>query len=168
MKSELKKGLVIAALVSVLPLMASAQSVGYGGGGNGPIAGSFGVLVSAPASAGGEVLGASTSTVPTTPTSGPSCSALLTKYMGIGRHNDPAQVTLLQEFLNSQGYSVPVTGFFGPMTEAAVEKFQLAHLTSVLNPWGISAATGYVYKTTLHTINSIACPTLNAPEPTLP
>jgi hypothetical protein len=134
------------------------------GGGNGPIAGSLGT-------SGGAVLGASTTTVPTTitpapsPTVSTSCSALLTSYMRYGKKNDSAQVTLLQQFLKNHGYTVNVTGTFDLATLAAVKAFQKDHLADVLSPWGITDPTGYVYKTTLYEINKIACPTLGATAP---
>ena len=131
-----------------------------GGGGNGPISGSFGASFG-----GGSVLGASTSTVPDTSTL--SCSTpLLTQYMRIGKPNDASQVKLLQTFLNGEvGSHIPVTGFFGIMTDAAVRAFQLKYASEVLSPWGLTQPTGYVYKTTEWKINMINCSTLNAPVP---
>jgi peptidoglycan hydrolase-like protein with peptidoglycan-binding domain len=52
--------------------------------------------------------------------------------------NDKDQTLKLQQFLNKHGFgSLPLTGFFGPLTEAAVKKFQKTFGDDVLNPWGI-------------------------------
>lgn len=59
-------------------------------------------------------------------------------------------VVALQQFLNTKGntgYPVPVTGYFGPRTEAAVKAFQVAQ--------GIPA-TGKVWTRTLAAMNSVS------------
>jgi peptidoglycan hydrolase-like protein with peptidoglycan-binding domain len=93
----------------------------------------------------------------------------------MGGQNDAEEVRRLQEFLNTEiGAGLPVTGFFGPMTEAAVNAFQLKYSEDVLAPWvpyGLPSAqtpTGYVYKTTQTKINNIFCPSLNLSVPPLP
>jgi len=130
------------------------------GGGNGPIAGSLsnGPIV-------GQVLGASTTTLPELPA---GCSALLHTYMRMGRHNDSAEVKLLQQFLNDQlGTNLAINGIFGESTDAAVRKFQKTHEPQILTPWGIDYATGYVYKTTQRWINLTECSSLDIPMPEL-
>lgn len=58
-------------------------------------------------------------------------------------------VSLLQDFLAAQGYfKVEATGYFGPITQAAVESFQAAN--------GIPT-TGYVGPLTRAAIRSISC-----------
>jgi hypothetical protein len=113
------------------------------------------------------VLGAATSTE--------ACSPILTSYLRIGHSNPSSQVLILQAFLNKElGLSLPVTGFFGPMTEKAVEAFQAKYFSDVLAPWvphGLASdhtTTGYVYKTTMRKINLVACSTLDIPAPSLP
>ncbi len=132
---------------------------GGGGGGNGPIAGSLpaGQVLGAFASSNGQVLGES------------ACSAvLLTDFMRRGKKNDPEQVKLLQEFLNKEmGLNLPVTGFFGPLTENAVKSFQIKYAADILTPWNLSEPTGFVYLTTLRKINQIHCEALNIPMPEL-
>ncbi len=113
----------------------------------------------------GEVLGAAT------------CAPLLTQYLHINWNNDPAEVTKLQEFLNSHMLSgLPVTGFFGPMTFAAVEAFQTKYGNDILSPWvgipasgitSVSTPTGFVYQTTRWQINNIWCPGSEAYPDTL-
>lgn len=49
-----------------------------------------------------------------------------TEFMNVGSQD--AQVTALQRRLTADGfYSGPITGFYGSLTQAAVEKFQSAH-----------------------------------------
>ena len=109
------------------------------------------------ASTDGQVLGASACSVP-----------LLTTFMRRGMKNDPEEVRKLQEFLNSEmGLSLPVTGFFGAATEAAVKAFQEKYTADVLNPWGIKKSTGFVYLTTQRWINLLYCQSLNIPIPPL-
>ncbi|MEK9184530.1 MAG: hypothetical protein AAB892_02285, partial [Patescibacteria group bacterium] len=118
--------------------------------------------------AAGAVLGATTDA---------ACSALLSTFMRMGIANDATEVLELQGFLNEHmAAGLPLTGFFGAMTDAAVHAFQKEHWEDVLKPWfpypaeGIHDAddsTGYVYKTTQWKINDIYCPDI-APFPPLP
>lgn len=87
----------------------------------------------------------------------PTCEPLLASYLRMGWDNNAEQVKKLQAFLTDYGFPVPVTGHFGPLTEAAVRAFQAKYLTDVLTPWGISEATGFVFKTTRHKINNLVC-----------
>ncbi len=113
---------------------------------------------------GGQVLGAES-----------PCGIYMTKYIRLGRKNDPSEVRKLQIFLNKQmGLNLAVTGFYGTATEKAVEAFQVKYGGTVLAPWvpfGLQSSTtptGYVYKTTLRWINLLACDTLDLPMPQLP
>ncbi len=140
-----------------------------GGGGpivSGPLSIGF---VNTNGSGGGTVLGTSTEALPD------GCSAYLTTYLKLGGKNDKNEVLKLQTFLNKHtGAGLPVTGVFGSMTFEAVKKFQLVQWDKVLKPWvafGLPTdhtSTGYVYKTTKHTINLIECADLNEPAPQLP
>ncbi len=117
------------------------SSRGGGGGGN---------------TNGGQVLGAST------------CGPLLTDYLKLGWANNADQVKALQGFLNTQlGLNLPLSGFFGNDTFAAVKAFQLQYGSDVLIPWvglpasgitGNDTPTGFVYQTTRWKINNIWCP----------
>jgi hypothetical protein len=116
-----------------------------------------------------QVLGASTST----PSA--ACGPLLTSYLRMGKNNDAGEVAKLQQFLNDElGRALPVTGFFGALTEKAVEAFQLKYWQDVLAPWvshGLASdhtPTGYVYKTTEYEINTLYCASLDLPFPSLP
>ncbi|HUD02465.1 MAG TPA: Ig-like domain-containing protein [Candidatus Paceibacterota bacterium] len=143
------------------PQVTQSLSVGGGGGvvGSSPL--SFGYQT------GGVVLGTSTEVTSTDTTLPAGCSALLTQYMGFGKKNDSSQVKLLQVFLNGNlNTNLPVTGFFGSMTTAAVKQFQTKYASVILTPWGLKDPTGYVYKFTEYEINLLSCSTLNAPVPT--
>ncbi|MEN9341956.1 MAG: hypothetical protein RIQ54_212 [Candidatus Parcubacteria bacterium] len=158
-------------------IQTTPQGGGGGGGGgntvnNGPITQlGGGTGTTAPASTPvantapqGQVLGATT-----------KCGITFNGYMGLGKKNDSEQVKKLQEFLNKElGISLPVTGFFGQLTVAAVKKFQLKYASEILAPWvphGLpndKTATGYVYKTTQRWINKLLCAEVDIPLPKLP
>lgn len=144
------------------------------GGANGPPVGPGGIGVGGQVlgasigpgeEGGGEVLGEATCNEP-----------LLTQYLGPGKPtNDPAQVVLLQNFLNGEvGAVLPTTGYYGPLTTAAVNTFQLKYWQEILAPWvpfGLPTdhtTTGFVGKLTLWKVNSLICPGLNIPVPQIP
>lgn len=103
----------------------------------------------------GEVLGEATST-PSVPVAG-DCALKLTSYLARGRHNPINEVIKLQAFLDLEGEALPITGFFGPMTSAAVSRFQTQFADEVLTPLGLTEPTGGVYALTEHKINELAC-----------
>jgi hypothetical protein len=120
----------------------------------------------------GEVLGASTgptgetAALPTPPagmvlgasTSCKESGLHFTKFAREGYKNDVDTVKKLQEFLNKElKMNIPVTGVFGPMTTAALKKFQLLHKDTMLTPWGLTKPTGILYLTTLAGINNLIC-----------
>ena len=126
---------------------------------------SINLITGAPAT-GGQVLGAAT-----------SCGLYLRTYIHplAKQLNDPSEVKKLQIFLNGNlGINLPITGYYGFLTIAAVNRFQLKYNESVLAPWvpyGLPSAmdpTGYVYKTTQRWINVLMCPPLDLPLPHLP
>ena len=101
-------------------------------------------------------------TVVTPPAATTTCAAYLTKYMSLGAaDNDPAEVEKLQTFLHDyEGFtSLPSTGYFGPLTYAAVKQFQTKYADAILAPWGFTAPTGIVNRTTVAEINAIYCKT---------
>ncbi len=99
------------------------------------------------------------STTATTKTIGNFSCPLLTKFITSNTTNDTAEVTALQNFLNSTNSSstIAVTGNFDADTVAAVKAFQRAHVNDIMKPWGVVTPTGQVYITTLKKINEIAC-----------
>ncbi len=136
-----------------------------GGGGGGGFSSGGGLTIIFPgATPAGTVLGASTDDAAA------NCSISFKNYMKKGQSGN--DVKALQAFLNAEvGAKLPVTGYFGNQTFAAVKAFQLKHATEILGPWvsvgklkNQSAATGYVYKTTLRKMNLIRCSTLNIPQ----
>jgi len=92
----------------------------------------------------------------------------LRDYLRRGWPNDPVQVQLLQAFLNTEMDSaLPITGYFGALTENVVKEFQSKYATDILVPWGIDEPTGFVYQTTRRKINLIQCSALDIPIPLL-
>jgi hypothetical protein len=131
-----------------------------GGAGGGSSTGST-------STSGGQVLGASTSNV--------GCPAMLESYIKFGAANKLEDVVKLQSFLRNQmGMNVKITGTYDVQSLNAVNAFQLKYKTDVLKPWvafGLpneDTATGYVYKTTKHKINTLICPSAVIAAPKLP
>ncbi|MES2059575.1 MAG: MBG domain-containing protein [Patescibacteria group bacterium] len=122
-------------------------------------------------SGGGQVLGASTG-----PEASSTCESYIGSYIKFGANNKAEDVVKLQTFLNEhEGEKLTVSGVYDTVTFEAVKRFQLAHKDTVLKPWmdaGLAVEgfpTGYVYKTTLWTINTIHCGESAAlPLPLLP
>jgi len=128
--------------------MVTVRERGGGGGGSsgGEVLGAF---------SGGEVLGAVSDSN--------QCGMYIFDYMRQSfPTNDPVEVAKLQGFLSEQGFFVPETGYFGPLTDRSVKDFQVAHSDEILLPWtnlGFTGGpSGYVYKTTRWKINNIVCP----------
>ncbi len=111
----------------------------------------------------GEVLGAST-----------ACSKYLFNPLKYGDAKDADDVIKLQALLNEVlGTNIPLTGFFGESTKAAVDAFQLKYKTDILDPWiheGFNLSgkpTGVVGPMTLRVINNLVCPDLQIPMPSI-
>ena len=87
------------------------------------------------------------------------CGIYLKEFIKLGRANNPVEVRKLQAFLivheNEKG--LKVTGTYDLKTYEAVKRFQAKYSNGVLNPWGISEPTGYVYITTRIKINRLYC-----------
>ncbi|MBP9757768.1 MAG: cadherin-like domain-containing protein [Candidatus Pacebacteria bacterium] len=141
---------------------------------NGPISTmgpSFGMI----SNFSGSVLGASTTTVATSTASTTlpelpvGCTPMLSGFFRKEKmENDLDQVKKLQQFLNDKiEANLPLTGEFGPGTDAAVKQFQTKYAEQILSPWGITAPTGFVYLTTQRWINLMSCASLDIPMPKL-
>jgi hypothetical protein len=89
-----------------------------------------------------------------------SCQPLLSNYLKQGAHTQ--DVVKLQSFLDVVGSNLPTTGYFGPMTTAAVKNFQITYANEILTPVGLTKPSGLVFSATLHKINQLAC---NGAEP---
>ncbi len=100
---------------------------------------------------------------------GASCGLYMDKHIKFGsKKNDVEQVKKLQTFLNKwMNAGLPVTGFYGPLTLAAVNAFQAKYVDEILKPWGLNAPTGLVYLSTLREINLLECPDLAIQLPNL-
>jgi len=83
----------------------------------------------------------------------------LTEYLKKGKSNSPTEVIKLQTFLkDKEGFSeLMISGSFDQATHEAVLVFQKKYKEDILEPWGISEPTGYVYITTTKKINEISC-----------
>ncbi len=83
----------------------------------------------------------------------PALCPLSDTYYELGDSGDG--VKKLQEFLNSEmGLSIPLTGYFGPITEAGVRAFQQKYSDVIIKPWNPlypTGSTGRWYKLTLGT-----------------
>ncbi len=89
----------------------------------------------------------------------PHCPIYLTKFIRLGRANDPLEVLKLQYFLRDrQGFAnVLLSGVYDLTTYEAVKVFQVRYGKDILKPWGIDYPTGYVYITTTLAINNLYC-----------
>jgi len=66
------------------------------------------------------------------------------KYLGLGSQGE--EVRALQKILINEGLweaEVGATGYFGPITEASLAKFQEKHSSEILRPIGLKKGTGY-------------------------
>jgi len=153
---------------AVTPPVTPPSGGGGGGGGGGSCAPGFVFNpVTIKCDPVGQVLGAST--VGQGQVLGASCGLYMDRYVKRGgAKNNAEQVTKLQNFLNKHGFgNFTSTGFFGPLTEAAVKAFQQKYADEVLKPWNLTGPTGIAYLTTLRQVNLIECPELMIPVPTL-
>lgn len=79
------------------------------------------------------------------------------KNLRFGDRND--DVKYLQIILKAEGTDVYpeglVTGYFGPLTKAAVIRFQEKYADEVLAEWGLTKGTGFVGKTTRAKLNAL-------------
>jgi len=160
------------ALIAV-PTSITLADVGYGGGGGeaGVIYYSSGGGSSSPvitttstSTTSGGSSAATTTPTTTTSTSTPSTGEVLgasaynfTSSLSVG--SSGADVSALQQFLTSEGfYTGPITGYFGPLTEAAVKAFQSKNNidpTGNVGPLTIAVLNQGVISTTPETSGSV-------------
>jgi hypothetical protein len=98
--------------------------------------------------------------IPSTPI--PTSSGFFTIPLKLG--STGVDVKQLQVFLNSHGYIIASTGngspgrettYYGPATAAAISRFQLAHASQILAPYGLSQGTGNFGPSTMKVVNSL-------------
>ncbi len=86
------------------------------------------------------------------------CAPYITTYIRYGATNNEEDVRRLETFLNEkQGESLPVDGTYSLEDVEAIKRFQQKYASEVLDVWGLTQPTGYVYRTTLMKINSFYC-----------
>lgn len=100
-----------------------------------------------------------------------TCSDALypTAPIRLGANNDPAQVKLLQRYLNEYEHSnLGVDGVYDKEDENAVIAWQEKYASQILTPWGLTHGTGYVFTTSLKKLKelfSAQCQKENVPAP---
>ncbi len=93
------------------------------------------------------------------------CEKPLRWPIKLGAKNDVWEVKRLEQFLISQGENIHINGIYGNDDFEAVKRFQLRYRAQILDPWDIKNATGYVFRTTVKTMNELACgKTYNTPS----
>lgn len=95
---------------------------------------------------------------------GVACEPLLTTYIKYGSDsNNRTEVGKLQYFLRSvEGHSeIAVTNEYDEVTHEAVHSFQEKYGADILEPWGMSKTSGYVYYTTQKKVNELWCADLD-------
>ena len=85
------------------------------------------------------------------------CVSPLVGPISSGGANNPSDVAKLERFLIANAYLWSSDWVYGNADFEAVKQLQLDYKTQMLDPWGIDTPTGYVWKTTVATINSIWC-----------
>ncbi len=141
---------------------------GVNGGGGGGGGGSGNPTVVTVGGGTGTFPTSSTPTAPIVPSSGSGggtitvpteCVTYIRKYIRFGEQNDPVEVDKLQGFLRYiEGFeNVQITGVYDAATFEAVKAFQERYKADILDPWGLTEPTGYVYITTVKKINEIFC-----------
>lgn len=87
-----------------------------------------------------------------------SCDSYIDSYIKLGADNHSADVVRLERFLNqSENENLVVDGYYSYADQQAVQRFQYKYAEEILDPWGMSVASGYVYTNTRRVINTLDC-----------
>jgi peptidoglycan hydrolase-like protein with peptidoglycan-binding domain len=82
---------------------------------------------------------------------------VFTLDLKIGSQNQ--QVTILQQLLAAESPDIypekMVSGYFGPLTQAAVKRFQAKYASEILIPAGVDSPTGFVGPFTRTKLNKV-------------
>ena len=72
--------------------------------------------------------------------------------------NNIEEVKNVEGFLNTkEGETLDIDGRYSQDDFDAIKRFQLKYREDILDPWGISTPTGYIYTTTIKKINELHC-----------
>jgi hypothetical protein len=85
------------------------------------------------------------------------CNNPLVWPISLWGNNDTKEVNKLEDFLAWRWEEVSKDWIYSAIELEAVKRFQLEYKEDVLDPWDITAPTGYVWKTSVAKINEIAC-----------
>lgn len=85
------------------------------------------------------------------------CETPLVWPIEFWKNNDTQQVELLEEFLISRWEDLSIDGNYGQADFEAVKNFQKEFKAEILDPWGVTEPTWFVFRTTVKKINEIAC-----------
>lgn len=111
---------------------------------------------------GGEVRVGGTEVIRTTETTETivtiSCPTHINSSIRLGGSNISSDVERLEQFLNTyEGESLDVDGVYTASDDAAVRRFQEEYAEAILEPLGLSSATGNVLTSTRNHINRLYC-----------
>ena len=75
-----------------------------------------------------------------------------------GKNNDIGQVKRLEKYLITERWeNLTIDGTYDQADFEAVKRFQLEFKEDILDPWGLTAPTWFVFRTTVQKINETAC-----------
>lgn len=87
-----------------------------------------------------------------------TCPGYINSYIRYGYNNRSADVEKLERFLNQyEDEDLDIDGWYSRDDEQAVKRFQLKYRSEIMDPWGMTSPSGYVYARTLNQINSLHC-----------
>ena len=96
-------------------------------------------------------------TIPSTSISVPCALDIYpTKNIRFVAQNDPAQVVLLQKYLDTyENAGLPIDGTYSKQDVAAVIAWQEKYSSDILTPWNLTQGTGFIYITSLRKFKAL-------------